>query len=172
MLRGLFKRKPKRRTTGVSLFLVQRQLDRFSDAHLDRAMQDAWHKEYDAKEFFSVAIPQEHGAIIHAFGSEISVRHFDYQLDWKRLGDGPLPFWAAHTAFTVLDYRCPDEPDDMNRLRLYRGLAMLASELASENTAGFLFPLEQVLLPNSEDVIKAFRARGPLNPFDLELLAA
>jgi hypothetical protein len=170
MLMRFFGQRKRRRTTGVCIFLAQRHLQRFTDAQLDRAMQDAWHKEYDSEQFFSVAIPQEHGAIIHAFGAEIAVRHFDYPLDWKRLGDGPLPFWAEHKAFTVLDYKCPEEPDDAGRLRLYRGLGMLAAELASEDTAAFLFPLEQVLLPNSVDVLAALRARGPLSPFELEHL--
>lgn len=172
MFKRLFFGKPRRRTTGVSLFLLQRRLDRFTDAQLDRAMQKAWKKEYDPKEFFSVAIPHEHGAIIHAFGAEISIRHFDYAADWKRLGEGKLPFWAEHEGFTVIEYLCPQgEPDDLRRLQMYRGLSMLTAELATEDTAAFFFPLEQVLLPNSEDVAKAFHARGPLDPFDLESLA-
>ncbi len=172
MLKRLFPGKPRRRNTGVSLFLLQRKLDRFTDVQLDRAMQKAWKKEYDPVEFFSVAIPQEHGAMIHAFGAEISVRHFDYPLDWKRLGEGTLPFWASHEGYTDIEYRCPQgAPDDFRRLQMYRGLAMLTAELASDDTAAFFFPFEEVLLPNSEAVAKAFRTKGPLDPVELERLA-
>jgi hypothetical protein len=163
--------KTRRKRPCVSLILAQRKLDRFSDAQLDRAMQHAWHKDYDPKEFFSVAIPQEHGAIVHAFGTEISVSHYDYPLDWSRLGDGKLPFWAQHEAFSVLDYKWDNDPDATTRSRLYRGLGLLAAELASEDTAAFLFPAEQILLPNSAAVSEAFRGKGPLDPIKLVSLA-
>jgi hypothetical protein len=163
--------KHRRKRTSVTLILAQRKLDRFSDAQLDRAMQDAWHKDYDPQEFFSVAIPHEHGAVIHAFGTEISVNHFDYPLDWSRLGEGKLPFWAQHEAFSMLHYKWDDDPEDATRYRLYRGLALLAAELASEDTAAFFFPVEQVLLPNSAAVSEAFRGKGALNPMQLASLA-
>ncbi|HEY3927119.1 MAG TPA: hypothetical protein VGL89_01980 [Candidatus Koribacter sp.] len=163
--------KQRRRTSGVSIYLLQRHLERFTDAQLDAAMQAAWHKEYDPQEFFSVSIPQEHGAIIHAFGAEIDVSHFDYAMGWNRLGDDPLPFWAEHSGFTSLNYRCGNEPPPDRRVQMYRGLAMLAAELATDHTAGFLFPLERVLLPNSSAVQVAFQAKGPLDPQDLTVLA-
>lgn len=169
--RMLIGQKKRRKRTSVSIILAQRKLDRFSDAQLDRAMQDAWHKDYDPQEFFSVAIPQEHGGVIHAFGTEISVDHFDYPLDWSRLGDGELPFWAQHEGFSVLDYKWDGEPDPATRFRLYRGLGMLVAELASEDTAAFFFPVEQVLLPNSAAVSEALRAKGPLDPMRLVSLA-
>jgi hypothetical protein len=163
--------KTRRKRPGASLILAQRKVDRFSDAQLDRAMQNAWHKDYDPQEFFSVAIPQEHGAVIHAFGTEIAVSHFDYPLDWSQLGEGTLPFWAQHEGFSVLDYKWDRDPDPTTRTRLYRGLCLLAAELASEDTAAFLFPAEQVLLPNSVAVSAAFRGKGPLNPLQLASLA-
>lgn len=164
--------RPKRRprAEGATLRLLQRQLERFSGARLDRAMQQAWRKEYDPKEFFSVAIP-DHGAVLHAFGAEIAIRHNAYPLDWKSLGDAPLPFWAAHSACTILEYRCPQKPEDETRRRMYRGLGMLAAELASPHTAAFFFDCEQVLLPNSVEVLEALRAPGPLDPHNLESLA-
>ena len=171
MLNRMFAAKAKRRSNGVSLFVLQRRLERFTDVRIDRAMQSAWKKDYDPAQFFSVAIPHNDGAIIHAFGAEIAIRHFDYAADWKRLGDGALPFWAEHSGFSVFEYRCEGEPERPQRLQMYRGLSMLASELASEFTAAFFFPLEQVLLPNSEEVAKVFRSRGPLDPFQLESLA-
>jgi hypothetical protein len=152
------------------LILLQRQSERFTTARLDEAMQQAWNKEYDPKQFFSVAIPNDDGAVLNAFGAEIAIRYFDYALDWKQLGHAALPFWAAHTAHTTLDYRCGKAPDDATRRRMYRGLGMLASELASEHTAGFCFPFEQVVLPHSVEVVGAFRARGPLDPYELESL--
>ncbi len=160
----------KRRTFGVSLFLLQRHLERFSDARLDRAIEDAWHKEYDPEEFYSVAIPQEHGAVIHAFGAEIEVKHCAYPMGWTRVGDGELPFWAEHAAFTMLEYRCPKEPEPAGRVKAYRGLAMLAAELAGDDTAGFFFPFEHLLLPNSLEVNEAFRRKGPLEPKALAAL--
>ncbi len=165
---------PKRRRSpeGVRVLLLQRQVERFSAARIDRAMQHAWKKEYDPQQFFSVAIPHDAGAVLHAFGAEIAIRHSEYALDWKAVGhDEALPFWAAHAGFSTLDYRCEKAPEDPTRLRMYRGLGMLAAELASEQTAGFFFPHEQVLLPHSEEVVDAFRDRGPLDPFDLEELA-
>lgn len=161
--------RPREHTDGVQLVLLQRQLERFTNDRLDRAMQDAWHRAYDPKQFFSVALPQGHGATIHAFGAQIAVRHREYPAAWKRPGDGSLPFWAEHSTHTVLEYCCDEgEPDEVQRRQMYRGLGMLAAELASERTAGFFFPIEAVLIPHSEAVIQAFRARGPLNPFDLE----
>jgi hypothetical protein len=163
--------KPRRRPPGVSVYLLQRRLERFTDARLDRAMQHAWNKEYDPREFFSVAIPQNRGAMIRAFGAEISVQHHDYPLDAIRLGDIELPFWAQHAAYSDVEYICPQGvPEDKRRLQMYRGLAMLCAELASEATAAFLFPAEQVLVPNSEAVARSFRAKGPLDPFALEAL--
>jgi len=159
--------KQRRRAGGVSLYLLQRHLERFTDARLDRAIQDAWHKEYDPVEFYSVAIPHEHGAIIHAFGAEFEVKHCKYPMGWTRLGDGPLPFWAEHAAFTMLEYRCDKEPALAERIKAYRGLAMLAAELAGDETTGFFFPYEQILLPNSLAVSDAFRAKGPLDPHAL-----
>jgi hypothetical protein len=150
--------KRRQSTEGARLLLLQRHVERFSAARLDRAMQQAWNKEYDPKEFFSVAIPHHQDAVLHAFGAEISVRHSDYALDWKHLGHGSLPFWAEHTGFSTLEYRCAKAPDDASRLRMYRGLGMLSAELASQQTAGFCFPLEQILLPHSEAVMHSFRA--------------
>lgn len=168
MWRKIGSAKRKRQQYGAALCLLQRQLVRFSDARLDRAMQAAWRKEYDPQEFFSVALPQNGDAIIHAFGAEIEVKHLEYAIG---AGDEPLPFWAKHTGHTMLLYRCGQDPDDAARPRMYRGLAMLAADLASVETAGFYFPHEQVLLPNSLQVNQAFRGKGALNPFALESLA-
>lgn len=171
MFQPLANAKSRKKKNAVSLCLMQRRMEHFSDARLDRAMQKAWHKEYDPKEFFSVALPSSAGAIMHAFGTEIAVHHHAYPIDWLRLGEEPLPFWAEHLAHTVLDYRWSEDPDYPTRFRLYRGLGMLAAELSSTDTAAFYFPHEDVLLPNSVTVASAFRGRGPLNPFDLEPLA-
>lgn len=171
MFQPLSPLKPRKKKNAVSLCLMQRRLERFSDARLDRAMQKAWNKEYDPKEFFSVALPTTADAIIHAFGTEIAIHHCDYPVDWLRLGEEPLPFWAQHSSHTVLDYRWDEDPDYPTRFRLYRGLGMLAAELSSPDTAAFYFPHEDVLLPNSDRVAKALRGRGPLNPMDLEPLA-
>jgi hypothetical protein len=170
MLNRLGGRK-KPRPHGVSVFLLQRQLERFSTDRLDRAMQHAWNKAYDAREFFAISIPHDHGAVLRAFGAEIAVRHVDYPLDWKLLGDRTLPPWGAHEGYSVLEYRCPDgPPEDAGRMQMYRGLGMLCAELASRQTSAFFFPLEQVVVPHSVAILAAFRARGPLDPFDLEKL--
>jgi hypothetical protein len=162
------KRRP---TESARLILLQRQPERFTTARLDRAMQQAWNKDYDPKRFFSVAIPRDDGALLHAFGAEIAIRYGDYALDWSQLGHETLPYWAAHTSHAMLDYRCGKTPDPATRRQMYRGLAMLAAELASEQTVGFCFPFEQVLLPHSVEVLEAFRGRGPLDPFILQPLA-
>jgi hypothetical protein len=161
-------RKSREHPAAVELVLLQRQLERFTNARLDRAIQDAWHRQYDPKQFFSVTHPHGKGATIHAFGAEIAVRHREYPAAWKRPGDGSLPFWAEHSTHTVLEYCCDGEPDELQRHQMYRGLGMLAAELASERTAGFFFPIEGVLVPHSESVVQALRAKGPLNPTDLE----
>lgn len=161
----------KQRRPGVCLLLLQRHSEHYSEASLDRAMQAAWHKQYDPKQFFAVAIPNQQGAVLHAFGAEISVGHFGYPMDWNRLAGGDLPFWAEHAAFTSLKYHCADAPEESERFKMYRGLGMLAAELCSGDTVAFFFPIEQVVLPNSAEVNAAFRSRGPLNPFDLQELA-
>ena len=163
--------KKRHSTEGVRLILLQRRAERFSADRLDKAMQQAWKKEYDPQEFFAVAIPHDDGGILHAYGAEIVIRYRDYAIDWKQLGRDAMPFWAEHTAHTMVDYRCAKRPTTDTRRQMYRGLAMLACELASLHTVGFCFPHEQVLLPHSVEVLAAFRTRGPLDPLALESLS-
>ena len=165
MLDRFFKRKPA--VSGVSILLLQREIDRFSDERLNAAMQRGWRRPYDPKTFYAVSLNGE-GAVFKAVGAYFTMQHFEHRITSKQLGDQELPIWAIHNAHSVLEYKCPGGvPEGTMRDRMYAFLGLLCAELVSPKTTAVLFSEEHVLLRNTPSLVKLLRSGGDINPTNL-----
>ena len=158
-----WKKKPP--VSGISIFLLQKRLERYSTERLNEAMQRVWRKEYDPEKFFALSIFDGEGATVKALGAFFGIRHFDRWLNSKELGDLELPAWAVHAGYSSLEYACPGGiPQGELRHKVYALMGLLCAELLSSETVGILFPEERVLVPNTSEFQKRVRSGLPLDP--------
>jgi hypothetical protein len=162
MLHRLLKKKPI--VSGISILLLQREIDRFSTDTLNAAMQRAWRKPYDPHTFYATSLDGE-GAVIKAVGAYFSLLHFDHRLTSSDLGGTELPQWALHNAHTRVEYGCPGGvPESELRHRMYGFLGLLCAELVSDKTRGLFFSEERILLRNTPALLKLLRSGQDVNP--------
>jgi hypothetical protein len=158
----MFKRKP--RVSGISILLLQQQIDRFSTEQLNAAMQRAWRKPHDPQNFYSVSLDGE-GAVLKAVGVFFTMLHFEQRITSKALGSQALPPWAIHHAYSTLEYKCPGGiPEGNVRDRMYGFLGLLCAELVSAKTCALFFSEEHVLLRNTPPLVKLLRSGQDVNP--------
>jgi hypothetical protein len=105
--KGLFHLKRKPPVAGISIALLQKCLERYSDERLNAAMAVAFGRPYDDKTFFAMNIFDGDGAVFKVDGFFIGLEHFDRRADGACFGDIELPEWAKHKAHSIIHYRCP-----------------------------------------------------------------
>jgi hypothetical protein len=171
MLERLFKRaKPEREPTGVSILLLQKRLERFSTEQLNVAMQRGWRRNYDSQAFFASSIFDGDGAVLKVGTFFVTMRHFDRRLEAKELGDLELPNWAVHSAYSSIEYKCPDGvPEGKLREQMYGFLALLCAELLTDNNSGIFFLEERVAISSDSSLRDKLRCGEPLNPHALAI---
>ena len=163
-----FKRKPE--ASGVSIAILQKRLERYSDDRLNAAMSRALSRKYDDRSFFALSIFDGDGAVIKIDRLIIGVQHFDRRIDGACLGANELPAWAEHSAHSVIEFKCPGGlPEVDQRETVYGLLGLLCSELIDTNVTGLVFVDEQVIVPNRSSTLKGLRSYRPLNPKTLLL---
>lgn len=164
MLERLFK-KAEPEPTGVSILLLQNRLNRFSTEELNSAMQRGWRRNYDSQKFFASSIFDGDGAVLKIGTFYVTMRHFDRRLEAKELGDMELPRWAAHSAYTTIEYKCPEGvPQGESRDMMYGFLALVCAELLTDNSSGIFFLEERVAIQNQPRLRDRLRSGLPLNP--------
>jgi hypothetical protein len=167
MLGRLFSKK-KLPVAGISILLLQQRLERFSTERLNAAMQRAWRQEYNPQTFFALSIFDGDGATIKVGKAYFTMMHFDHRLTSRELGELTLPDWAAHNAYSSLEYGCPGGvPIGDIRQHLYGFLALLCADLISDRTMGLFFTEEHVLLPTSPEICTMLRSGQNLDPVAL-----
>jgi hypothetical protein len=168
MLNRFFKRKPS--VSGLSILLLQREIDRFSTERLNTAMQRAWRKDHDSKNFYALSLLDGEGAVIKAVGAYFGILHFDHRISSKELGDVELLSWAVHNAYSKLEFKCPGGvPEGDVRNEMCGFLALLCAELVSVKTSALFFCEERVLLQNTPALVNLLRSGQNLNPTALAL---
>jgi hypothetical protein len=149
--------------SGVSIVLLQKQLERFSTDRLNTAMQLGWRREHDKQRFFAVSIFDGEAALLKLGSAYFTLRHFDRQLNSNELGKVQLPGWAVHGAHSSVGYRCPGGvPRGELRDGMYRLLGLLCAELITPQTAGLFFPEERCLFENTSDLCERLRSGNSL----------
>ncbi|MEO6964515.1 MAG: hypothetical protein ABI076_01290 [Acidobacteriaceae bacterium] len=154
-------------TSGVSVLLLQRKLERFSTERLQRAMELGWRREHNAQTFFAKNLSDE-GAVIKLGQMFITMLYCDRRLGSKELGDTELPTWAYHTAHSSLEYKCPGGiPEGELRDQFHGFLGLLVAELLDENVTSLFFVEECVLVPNCVELVQELRSGESQNPVSL-----
>jgi hypothetical protein len=120
-----FKRKPE--VSGVSVAILQKRLERYSDDRLNVAMSRALGRKHDERTFFALSIFDGDGAVIKIDRLIIGIQHFDRRIYGAYLGNNELPAWAEHSAHSVIEFRVPGRPPRGGRSR--SGLWLARSDL-------------------------------------------
>jgi hypothetical protein len=163
VLRRLFTR-TKTEPSGVGILLLQKRLNRFSTEQLNSAMQRGWRRNHDTNTFFASSIFDGDGAVLKVGTFYVTMQHFNRRLEAKELGDLELPNWAVHSAYSSVEYKCPE--GEM-RDKMYGFLALLCAELLNDNSSGIFFLEERVAIPNDSRLRDRLRSGQPLNPHAL-----
>jgi len=155
MFGGLFKRKQADETpkaSGITVFLLQDRLERFTNEQLTRAMQAAWHRPYDPVTFFSKTLGDE-GAVIKMNATYYPIIHRDDRLTSEELGEREIPSWADHRATSNISAKFPGGiPNDLLP-QSYWILGVLVAELASASTRALYFQEAGVFVPLTSTVV-------------------
>jgi hypothetical protein len=160
--------KTKPKPSGVSILLLQKRLNRFSTEQLNSAMQRGWRRNHDANTFFASSIFDGDGAVLKVGTFYVTMQHFDRRLESKELGDLELPKWAVHSAYSSVEYKCPEGvPEGEMRDKMYGFLVLLCAELLTENISCIFFLDEHVAIPNDSRLRDRLRSGQPLNPHTL-----
>jgi hypothetical protein len=163
-----FKRKPE--VSGVSVAILQKRLERYSDDRLNVAMSRALGRKHDERTFFALSIFDGDGAVIKIDRLIIGIQHFDRRIDGAYLGNNELPAWAEHSAHSVIEFKCPGGlPEADGREAVYGLLGLICVELVDANVTGLVFVNENVIAPNSPATLQGLRSYRPLNPKSLVL---
>jgi hypothetical protein len=153
---------------GVSILLLQKRLNRFSNEELNSAMQRGWRRPYDEQKFFACSIFDGDGALLKVGTFYVTMQHFDRRLERKELGEMELPDWAVHSAYSSIEYKCPGGvPEGEARDKMYGFLALVCGELITDNSSGIFFLEERVAIPNDARLRDRLHSGQPLNPFAL-----
>lgn len=154
--------------SGVSILLLQKNIERFTTEQLSLAMKHGWRRELAPVTFFATSLGDGEGAVIKFNGMFITMQHFDHRIDSSQLGEQTLPPWATHGAYSSITYACPGGiPVGETRDQFYAFLGLLCAELLSKNIAAILFTEEHVLIRNSAALLQELRSGNSLNPLRL-----
>jgi hypothetical protein len=163
-----FFRKPVPEASGISIFFLQKKLQRFSGDQLSVAMQRGWRKKYDSTNFYGMSIFDGEGGLLKYNAMFFPFQHFDRRVDATDFGDKEMPQWAAHNAYTSFGYKCPGGiPEGEIRDNMYCLLGLFCAELLSENTSALFFLEEHVLLRYDSSLVKRLRSGQKWNPVQL-----
>ena len=134
----------------LNVCLLQRRLERYSTARLNAAMQSAWQRAHEPGRFFAMNIDDEHG-LIKFESMFIPIYFHDRSLGDEELDGIELPEWALHTAFCRISFSPGGEglPTKQSRHQFTGFVALLALELANENTGAFFFVEDQAFIAAS-----------------------
>jgi len=152
--------------SGVSILLLQKNLERFSTERLSLAMQRAWRREYDPVRFFATDLNGD-GAVLKINSIFVTMEHFDRRVDGEKLGGQVLPPWAEHSAHSSITYACPGGIPVSDRKHFYGFLGLLCAELLSENIPSLLFTEEKALLRNSSMLQRSLRSGQDFDPLHI-----
>jgi hypothetical protein len=171
-MRTLFRKSvPKPEVSGITIFFLQKRLERFTDEQLSGAMQRGWRKKYDETNFYGMSTFGGQGALLKFNAMFFPFQHFERRADSSLLGDREMPLWAAHDAYTSFGYACPGGiPKGELRDRMFAMLGLFCAELLGKNTQALLFVEERVVLRYDDWLIDRLRSGKSWNPS--QLLAA
>jgi hypothetical protein len=154
--------------SGLTIMLLQRRIERYSDERLNLAMQRAWQRSYNEKSFFAISMFDGDGAVIRAGRVFMMMQHHQRRIGDTELGEQELPDWAEHSAHSVLSCKCPGGfPERQQREFVYGVLGRLCAELMDANISGLLFLDEGVLVPNTALVLQRLRLTKDIDPVAL-----
>jgi hypothetical protein len=154
--------------SGVTIILLQQQLERYSTFRLQTAMEAGWRRQHDPVCFFASSLDGE-GAVLKLGKMFITMLFSDRRVGSDELGSKELPIWAAHTAHISLVYKCPGGiPEGEVRDHFYGLLGLLVAELLDQNVSGILFQEEHIVLPNTSELSLSLRSGESQNPTTLE----
>jgi len=167
MLKNLM-RKPKPEVSGITIFFLQKKLERFSDEQLSMAMQRAWRKPYDSTNFYGMSTFDGEGGLLKYNAMFFTFQHFDRRIDASYFGDREIPQWAEHNAYTSFGYKCPGGiPQGKVRAKMHLLLGCLCAELLGKNTSALFFVEDCVLLRYDTVIKRRLRSKPEWNPGDL-----
>jgi hypothetical protein len=166
-LKNLF-RKPESKVGGITIFFLQKKLERFSDEQLSLAMQRGWRREYDEQNFYGMSTFDGEGGLLKFNAMFFPLQHFDRRVDANALGEDEMPPWADHNAYTSFGYKCPGGiPVGESRDRFYCLLGLFCAELLSDNTQALFFVEDRVILRFDSWLTSELRSGKKWNPKQL-----
>jgi hypothetical protein len=135
---------------GINLCLLQSKLERYTTERLNGAMQAAWHRQHEPERFFGMNLDNEHG-LVKFNDFYIPIYFYDRRLNSAELGNLELPTWAKHNAFCQISFVPGGEglPTPNDRHEFTGFIALLAIELATQATVGYLFKEDRALVPRN-----------------------
>jgi hypothetical protein len=166
-LKNLF-RKSTPEVSGISIFFLQKKLERFTDDRLSLAMQRGWRKEYDSTNFYGMSTFDGEGGLLKYNAMFFPLQHFDRRVDTSYFGNREMPRWAVHNAYTSFGYKCPGGiPPGELRNKVHCLLGLFCAELLNDNTSALLFVEDNVLLRYDSSLVKLLRSTPKWNPAQL-----
>jgi hypothetical protein len=165
----LLKAKPKE-LSGITILILQRRVERFTDEQLMLAMQRAWGRKRDETNFYGMSTFDGEGGLLKMDAMFFPMQHFTHRIDTSVLGERELPLWADHGAYTSFGYKCPGGlPAGKVRDTMGWLLGRFCAELLGANTVGLVFVEAKLLVPFTPASVKTLRSKAVQNP---ELLFA
>ena len=169
MFGNLFKRKKINEppdTTGITIFLLQNRLERFTTEQLNLAMQTAWCRPHAPGTFFATTVGDE-GAIVKVNEAFYPIIHQDYRLTSEELGECTVPSWADHHAASSILAKFPGGVSDEKLPMLYGFLGLLVGQLATTSTRALFFKEAGVFVPATPEVIARLKTPAEYLPASL-----
>ena len=164
-LHHFFKRSSKEAVSGITIFILQKKLQRFTNEELSHAMQRAWGRTYDATRFYGMSTFDGEGGLLKMNDMFFTMQHFDRKVDGSVLNGRELPLWAEHAAYTSFGYSCRGGiPPGKVRDQLGWLIGRLCAELLGQNTAALLFKEANILVPFTPAFDQKLRAEPGHNP--------
>ena len=161
-------RKAAPEVSGISVFFLQKRLERFTSDQLSLAMQRGRHKPYDATNFYGMSTFDGEGGLLKYNAMFFTFQHFDRRVDTASFGDNEIPQWAAHNAYTSFGYACPGGiPEGDLRDKMFCLLGLICAELLGHNTRALLFVEDRVMIPYDAWLVNEFRQGKKWNPKQL-----
>jgi hypothetical protein len=163
-LTSIFRKKPPE-VSGITIYFLQRRMERFSDEQLSLAMQRGWRKPYDEQTFYGMSTFDGEGGLLKFNAMFFPLQHFERRLDSSVLGTNELPRWADHTAYTSFGYACPGGiPEGKLRETFYTLLGRFCAALLNDNTKALYFVEDRIFLRYDPWLVNELRSRERWNP--------
>ena len=169
MFGNLFKRKKINEApgaSGITIFLLQNRLERFTKEQLNLAMQAAWCKPYDPSTFFATTVGDE-GAVVKMNKTFYPIIHQNYRLTAEELGECEIPLWADHHAASRISAEFPGGVPDELLPMLYGLLGLLIGQLVSTSTQALFFKEASLFVPVTPKVIERLKTPAEYVPAQL-----